>query len=200
MIKSIFAVEGLVHAGKSTLIRGLGADQRILCVPEYIDFTDEGFPDPPKNIEDARAADLFFLNLEHKRRQMIRENHSIVFLDRSVLSIIAYNYAAEGLTSGKVPCFTHGQKSFKLQDWVFPQTCIYLDISDEEIDNRHTFETGQYKSIFLNRKFNALLRKFYEKEMTVMFPWIELISIDAMRHSQQILSEVRKILVSKSGQ
>ena len=194
MIKSIFAVEGLVHAGKSTLIGGLSTDQRILCVPEYIDFTDEGFPGFPKNIEDARAADLFFLKLEHKRIQLIKESHSIVFLDRSILSIIAYNYAVEGMTDGKVPCFTRGQQSFGLHDWIFPQKCIYLNISDEEVDIRHKFETGQYKSIFLNRKFNALLRKFYEKEMKVMFPWIELISFDAMRHSQQILSEVRKML------
>ena len=194
MIKSIFAVEGLVHAGKSTLIGGLKSDQRILCVPEYIEFTDDGFPGFPKNIEDARAADLFFLNLERKRRQLIKECHSIVFLDISILSIIAYNYAVEGMTNGKVPCFTYGQKSFNLHEWILPQTCIYLDISDEEVDNRHKFETGQYQSIFLNRKFNALLREFYEKEMRGMFPRIELISFDAMWHSQQILFEIRKML------
>lgn len=196
MKRVIVALEGLVHAGKSTLLQSIGDNfGAIRCVEEYVEFATERFPGFPRSIEDARAGHAFFLNLEQKRKQKIQEEDRVVILDRSIFSILAYHFAVEKMSGGGIPCFREGVATVQSESWLFPQVCLYLDVDDEEMILRHRNETGFYQSIFLDHEFNALLRKFYEKAMPFHFPSLEIARIDACQSENRIMEQTTELLL-----
>jgi len=195
MKKVIVALEGLVHAGKSTLFQGI--EERhiaVKCVGEYVEFVTERFPCFPESRDDARFGHVFFLNLEQKRILKIEESDGIVLLDRSIFSILAYNFAVEKMSDSVIPCFQDSIKAYRDENWLIPQVCVYLDIDDEDISLRHQDEKGHYYSIFLDNVFNAWLREFYEKAMPFHFPSLEIIRIDAHQSKQEIIAQMEEIL------
>lgn len=196
MKKVIVALEGLVHAGKSTLLKSIRNNcVAVRCIGEYVEFATERFPGFPKSVEDARAGHSFFLNLEQKRKKKIQKGDGVVLLDRSVFSILAYHFAVEKMSGGSIPCFREGVVAVQSESWLFPQICLYLDVDDEEIALRHQNETGFYQSIFLDREFNALLMEFYEKAMPFHFPSLEIVRIDARQSENRIMAQTMELLL-----
>ncbi len=195
MKKTIVALEGLVHAGKSTLLHNIAEKYTaVKCIEEYVEFVTERFPCFPESREDARFGHSFFLNLEQKRILEIEESDDSILLDRSIYSILAYNFAVEKMSNGEIPCFQDSIEAYQDENWLIPQICIYLDIDNEEMSLRHQDEKGYYHSIFLNNAFNAWLREFYEKAMPFHFPWLEIIRIDAHQSKQVIMAQMEEIL------
>ena len=195
MKKTIVALEGLVHAGKSTLFQYiLEKYVDVKCVREYVEFVTERLPCFPENREDARFGHAFFLNLEQKRIVEIEEGDNVVLLDRSIFSILAYNFAVEKMSNGRIPCFQDSIDVYWNENWLIPQICVYLDIEDSDISLRHQDEKGHYYSIFLDCAFNAWLREFYEKAMLCYFPSLEIIRIDAHQSRREIVVQMEKIL------
>lgn len=191
----VVALEGLVHAGKTTLlrnIRGSGLDVR--CIGEYVEFAEERFPKPPKNTVEAMDSHAFFLNLEQKRRREICENDNVILLDRSVFSILAYHYATEVRSGGEIACFEEGIASIPHEKWLFPWVCVYLDVSDELIESRHCGDGGFYQSLFLKKQFNVLLREFYEKVMPQRFPSVNVVRIDAGQSKEIVTVQLGMVL------
>lgn len=195
MEKRIVAIEGLVHAGKSTLVKALAKkDSGIVCVGEYVEFATSKFPEQPRSPKDASEARKYFMGLEKKRRSCISNDASLVILDRSVLSILAYHFAVEVVTSGEVPCFSESIKSLPTGCWIFPELCIYLDVSDSEIRRRHKRKSGRYSPTLLNPEFNAQLRKFYEKVLATILPSLEVVRIDASGSPEKVIREAKLLL------
>ncbi len=196
MKKVIVALEGLVHAGKSTLLQSIRDNcGAVRCIGEYVEFATERFPGFPKSMEDACAGHAFFLNLEQKRRQKIQYEDRMVILDRSIFSILAYHFAVEEMSCGRIPCFREGVATVQSESWLFPQICLYLDVDDEEIALRHQDETGFYQSVLLENAFNARLRAFYEKAMPFHFPSLEIVRVDARQPKQAITAQVKELLL-----
>lgn len=188
------ALEGLIHAGKSTISSSLcGYVKDVSCVPEYIEFT-KTFPNFPKDYDDVLKAWDFFINLEKKRKNTADWRAPIVVLDRSILSILAYNYAISRFTDGKIHYLDVDLKCLNNQGWMIPDVCIYLEISDSEISRRHQKETGRYDKILLNSKFNASLREFYIDKISGIFPSMEFRKINANEPIEKVFSEVQEVI------
>lgn len=113
MKKVIVTLEGLVHAGKSTLFQNIAERYvSVKCIGEYVEFATERFPCFPESREDARLGHSFFLNLEQKRILEIEESDGIILVDRSIYSILAYNFAVEKMSNGEIPCFQDSIKVY----------------------------------------------------------------------------------------
>ncbi len=196
----VVAIEGLIHAGKTTLFQSLVRVYKdVVFVSEFVEFATCKFPNLPQSIEEARNSRLFFLNLEEKRKEKIRTDSKIVILDRSVLSILAYHFSVEVLTNGNIMCFTDSIKKIPFEKWIFPDLCIYLDINNHEVIRRHQREIGGYNSIFLDNQFNNCLRKFYLDIMPELFSQMELIHIDALQRPNEVLRQTRYTLRDMMG-
>lgn len=197
MKKVIVALEGLVHAGKSTLLHGIMTQEHtfVKCIEEYVEFATERFPGFPKSRELARSGHVFFLNLEQRRKAEMGDSDRIILLDRSIFSILAYNFAVEKMSNGKIPCFQDSVNAYENEDWLIPEACVYLDIDDENISFRHQSEKGFYHDIFLEKAFNAQLREFYERVMPFYFPSLEIIRIDARQPKQVVMAQMKELLL-----
>jgi len=197
MKKVIVALEGLVHAGKSTLLRSIMMQEYkfVKCIEEYVEFATERFPVFPKSREFARSGHMFFLNLEQNRKAEMGDSDRIILLDRSIFSILAYNFAVEKMSNGEIPCFQDSVNAYENEDWLIPEACIYLDVDDENISLRHQNEKGFYHDIFLEKTFNAQLREFYESVMPFYFPSLEIIRIDACKPKQLVMAKMKEFLM-----
>lgn len=195
MKRIIIALEGLVHAGKSTLVKTLSERiNGIQCVGEYIEFATSKFPNFPHNLNEAREARQYFLALEEMRRACIRRETRCIVLDRSILSILAYHFAVELTTNREVPCFDETINTLSLEDWLFPNMCIYLDVSDVEIAKRHLGQTGKYSPVLLDPTFNSYLRRFYEDVILKRFPLLKMVRVDAHNSPEKVFSQVVSLL------
>lgn len=195
MVPFVVAIEGIVHAGKSTLHKRLSEKhEEITCIGEYVEYATEKFPAPPRSLEEARVARLYFLNLELLRVNSTYERGRIILLDRSILSILAYHFAIERLTG--LLCYKASLLRFCDEDWMFPDSCLYLDISDETLYSRHKAEKGNYQRILLNKAFNGYLRRFYEEVAPVEFPYLAVRRIDASQSQENVESEALEVIRS----
>jgi len=190
----VVALEGLIHAGKTTLLHTLGQKLPwIVSVEEYSEFTRERFPSIPITLVDVEKAWSFFLELESERQTGIAHDAIVVLLDRSVLSILAYNFAIEQLNKA-LQAFSWSLKTLCCKDWLFPTVCIYLDISDKEIHNRHLTEISYYQRILLDSVFNAAMRNFYSDKMLEHFPSLQVFRIDACQDLKSVHHEALCII------
>lgn len=196
----VVALEGLVHAGKTTLLRSIrGSSLDVRCIGEYVEFAEERFPKPPKDRAEAMNNHAFFLKLEQKRRKEICESDKIVLLDRSVFSILAYHYATERRSDGKISCFEDGVSAVFAESWLFPRVCVYLDVNDTLIESRHYGDDGFYQSSFLEKQFNALLREFYEKVMPQRFSSVSVVRIDAGQSKEVVIAQLEMVLLEMAS-
>lgn len=184
----------MIHAGKTTLLHSLGKELPwIVSVEEYSEFTREKFPNIPITLADVKKAWHFFSELERQRQTGVAHNAILVLLDRSVLSILAYNFAIEQLNSA-LKAFSWSLKALHSEDWLFPTACIYLDISDTEVYKRHLSERSYYQPILLDRAFNAAMRNFYSEKMLEHFPCLQFFRVDACQDLASAHQEVLLII------
>ncbi|MFA7717855.1 MAG: deoxynucleoside kinase [Candidatus Absconditabacterales bacterium] len=164
----IFFIEGIIGAGKTTLIQSLDLDN-FQKIQEYKNFAlgHQNFPKfPYKSREEALASIDFFIDLETKRRESRGENKNAIF-DRSLLSCFAFSYATRAfpfvehnIYKETIQKFT---KLYKRKKFALPNACFYLNIdhntSITRAKKRGTY-TGDY---FSDPNFNAQLLSYYDK-------------------------------------
>ena len=191
------ALEGIVHAGKTTLLHALQRQRDdVCCIDEYTVYRGEKhFPPFPKSSKEALNANQFFIELDVKRFADVTDA-SIVLLDRSCVSVIAYHYATEQSTGGQIQCFTTSLQLFQTVYRRFvPDVVVYLEISMDNLEKRHIGDKGVYKGILLNHVFNEHLCTFYEK-LHQYFPEVTVIKIDGGLPPMEVLAEVNKVINS----
>lgn len=195
MRRTIIALEGLVHAGKSTLLQNI-SDRftNVKCIREYCDFSKDRLPTFPLTIEDASNSRKLFLKLEILRARNITDQYETIILDRSILSVLAYHYAVEMITQGKISSFHDSIVSFLDENWLIPQLCVYLEVSDEDIKQRHKGDHGYYQDTLLDPEFNSQIRKFYYDAMPIYLPFIKISYIDTKKPKEAVLNEVIKTI------
>ncbi|PJE64772.1 MAG: hypothetical protein COU90_00695 [Candidatus Ryanbacteria bacterium CG10_big_fil_rev_8_21_14_0_10_43_42] len=196
MHQEIFTIEGIVHAGKTTVLDNVRrAGLAIICIDEYTRYRGtEPFPEHPTTLEEALHANQFFVDLDTRRFTDIHDMAKAVLLDRSCLSVLAYHYATEGITHGEIACF---EPSVRLYREHFPQyiphAMLYLEITLSELTRRHEGDTTVYKSVLLEEEFNRHLTYFYENAQ-LFFPELEVHRIDGTLPAGEILQAVIRIL------
>ncbi|MEI6288469.1 MAG: deoxynucleoside kinase [bacterium] len=199
-MRQIIAIEGIVHAGKSSLISAMEKDRSMTSVQyiaEYCNFIGGGqnFPGFPKNTRTALEANVFFGDLERKRFATVTKKVNLIILDRSIFSVLAYHYATEKISHGKIKCFKRSIEYFQKQFPEFlPETCLYLAINLNEMRRRHG-DTGFYENILLNDEFNCYLMEFYLK-VGELFPEIKVITIDGKQDRKTVLLQAKQQLTT----
>jgi thymidylate kinase len=177
--RKIYALEGTVHSGKTTLLRYIqNRHTELQTLDEYIEYTTSGFPSAPTNLIEASEAVGFFLDIDRLRSLEIRQ-HGSVILDRSVLSILGYEFAIDKM----FPSVNYWDATLQVlrdQDWTWPEVCVYLKIDDPTLAYRHSLIGIDYQPILLNSEFNQYLRQFYEFEIEARWPNIELLTLDGI--------------------
>ena len=191
----IVGVEGVVHAGKTTLATVLADQLGFHLVPEYSSFARSrgGFPDFPSTLTHARQSLLFFLNLEKLRFATIPGAAMGVVLDRSVISLLAFSYALEA-TAG-IRCFEDSwQRISDVPEWL-PDCCIEIRIPDLTQGRRHSGDPYSYESHLLDPEFNARLREFYSR-LSQYLPRVRVLWVDGERSLDAILDQVVRFLIT----
>ncbi len=149
---------------------------------------------PPERSGFAREGRLYFLDLEKKRRMYADLRKKLIVLDRSFLSVLAFHFAVEKTSAGKVICFSESLQAISGEEWIFPDLCIYLDVDDLEIKKRHETERGLYDPILLDSVFNFQLRRFYDDILPSIFPMIKVAKIDVSLSFNEVLSNAKSLL------
>jgi len=192
----IVALEGLIHAGKTTLLRGIRKTMqgRVCCIDEYATYKGlTRFPDFPKTSGEAIEANEFFVELEGRRFADVTGS-GLVLLDRSLLSVLAYHYATERVTGGAIVCFEQSLRFFRENlSHCMPASVIRLDVSREVFEERHATDSGFYKPILLDDEFNRNLVLFYDN-LGTYFPNMEVRRIDADASKAIVLQKALEIL------
>jgi thymidylate kinase len=156
---SIFVLEGGVCAGKTTTARQLISKfDRAELLADYTTYVDD--------FEYANAASLpdkyrlrFFLRLEDARKAHIGSSPEVVVVDRSIFTLIGYEYAL--MKTGQVESLVHVEQQLPLFNPLLPDHLVFLDVSDlvrqERASRRGTF----ISSPLLDSDFNKHLREFF---------------------------------------
>ncbi len=192
----VLALEGIVHSGKTTLLNNVRTakwDWDIACIDEYTLYRGTvPFPDFPETLEEALGANQFFIELDARRFADI--DREVALLDRSCISVVAYHYATEQVTHGEIACFEPSLRLYQEQfPRYIPHTMIYLEISLSDVTKRHEGDTGIYKPVLLEERFNRYLVYFYEN-IQLFFPELEVYKIDGTSPEEEVLKSVAEIL------
>jgi thymidylate kinase len=154
----IIAIEGIVGAGKTTLIECMkqnGVVDKI--IPEYTVLAKrDDIPEFTQNEEKLKLSTCFYAGIELRRQKMIldsvKNNDRVILLDRSELSILSFNYAAEKRYYIKDLC-TPTFNCLKNVTIIEPSAYIYLDISYQTSLDRMKKRGSFKESVFTDEDF-----------------------------------------------
>lgn len=190
----IIALEGGICSGKTTLAKGFER-QGFILIPEYMDIIK---PEEEKKINNLSArhqsAINVFLDIEKRRKEKYQSyfNKKNVILDRSYLTLFAYEYA-----------IGRDIKHTNTQDVITPDLIIFLDINDELRKQRSNDRQDiDMPEIFLNHDFNKKLKYFFLKQNhvpciflntenltpTQMINTLEALKINDMFHTKHLFT------------
>jgi thymidylate kinase len=157
---SLVALEGGVCAGKSAIARCFGHSNSTQVIDDYTSFIDryeysyaEGLP-PLYRFR-------FFLRLDEARRARIDyPRPKDVVLDRSIFTILAYEYALK--ETGRISDLSHiAHLSHFLP--LLPTNVIFLGVSSAERMRRATLRSIPIAPILLDEHFNLCVERFFER-------------------------------------
>jgi thymidylate kinase len=155
----VVALEGGVCAGKSSVAARFGSEAAYQIIDDYTSFIDD--------FEYSQAEQLpaayryrFFLRLDEARRARTICGPTNVVVDRSVFTILAYEYALWRL--GRISELQHINQISNFYT-LLPNSVVFLEVSDDERRRRAALRTTKISPILLDDKFNALIREFFKK-------------------------------------
>ena len=160
---TLIAVEGPSFSGKTTLLTQLVARFSTETIGEHHDYVSTGFPPNPKTNEEAYVNADFFLDLEKKRAADTRralDRQAIVFSDRSVVSLVAYQLALAAVKDKvseaiAVPDYVMSlaRQEIEAGNIEVPDGFILLRVADETTHNLRVDERGRTNSDIFNKYF-----------------------------------------------
>lgn len=163
----VYAIEGPVCAGKSTLIERCKRDG-IKTIPEYGEYViaaSKSFPNfPPKDEEEAKKNFQFLLDIEALRQQEHEAGKSsLTALDRSILTLISFEAGAARLTGINIFDWALDEAIKNRAGVIFPDHVFYIDIP-MDIARRRAELAGMGTSPFLfSKDFNDGVRVAFDK-------------------------------------
>jgi thymidylate kinase len=195
------AIEGTCFAGKSTSIRRFQRDGST-TVSEYVEYLETqgfDFPDfPPKDSDHAKSIFLFWLNLEFLRYNNSQRynNNQITLTDRSIFSLLAYEYSIIHETGIDIVDWAHNSAIKNAEKIQWPYHIVYIDIPVDIIMERNSFhelETGYITpKRFLSKTFNQAFKQYFQ---TLSQTYPERISfIDGSNDSNETYNLINNII------
>jgi thymidylate kinase len=187
-IMTLIAVEGPSFSGKSTLLAQLAAQFSTETIGEHHDYVSNGFPPNPKTNEAAYVNADFFFSLEKKRAADTRQalgRHAIVFSDRSVASLVAYQLALAAVKDrvpGAIPVpeyvTTLARQEIEAGNIEIPNGFILLRVADETTHNLRVDERGRTNSdIFNQYYFSQAISDATEEACRLICPTVPIHTI-----------------------
>lgn len=154
------AMEGGVCAGKTTLSNRIAELRSLLHVPEYYDIIS---PHDKAHLATSTPRErlAYFVALDTKRSETFKIKEQPVVADRSILSIVATEYALNKMNSD------HSLTdilSLNVSRFAVPSTVIFLKIPPEERALRwaRRSPTGS-KMFFIDPTFNLFFEEFFHR-------------------------------------
>jgi len=163
----LIGIEGIVCAGKSTLVAELCKSHLFAVVEEYGVFTKghSNFPHfPPKNIDDIITADKYFIGIEKMRYDylqslMTTDIHTHIVVDRTYHSCLAFDYAVSKFVDFNAMEYSTKCWSDALK--IEPHITIILDIDIQTMLERNKKRNKELFTHFKNRSFCKSQRDYY---------------------------------------
>lgn len=170
----IIGVEGVICAGKSTLVKGL-IQAGFASIQEYGVYTKGhgAFPPFPKSVEDAKSATDFFAKVEFERlkslESLIAEKGEGVnyALDRTYYSCLSFDFALSQCM--QFDAFTPSVQIWENVPKIEPSLTIILDIDFDTLLERNCRRGINMLPHFLNRGF-AEVQRYYYRELAQLNP------------------------------
>ena len=189
----LIALEGSSFAGKTTISNHLTNiyPNSIRLISEYVEYAkgSKYFPPFPKTSQQAIDNLIFFLNLDAIRFSEIHENpeYYSFLLDRSVLTLLAFNYALE--KQYNIVCYEESYNLIVNSYRAFiPDLTIYLKIGHEELIRRFNTSRRETPNIFIDREFNFHFNNFFQ--LMCQRNEFRVIALDAERTLQFVIKDV----------
>ena len=150
-----FAIEGGVCCGKTTLANLVSSSTGSPRLPEYMEMVSPAHPAHSLALPDLDRV-LFFFELDQRRSLSIGvQRNALVVGDRSILSIIAFEYAYSAVTGSRtfLPELVADQDLFC---WI-PDSVVVFDLRDSIRIARWISRGHPPDSIFINPEFNRAI-------------------------------------------
>ncbi len=193
----IIGFDGLTRAGKTTLIKKLASIFNASVIEEQREYLEPGskFPKfPPESYEKAMEASVFFMNIEKKRISDLEgyesSNTKLIFIDRTYLSCLAFDYAANYVTS--FGTFQEVQKLWLGMEKIVPDVTFFMDVSQDNLRNRMLLNGDNLPSHFLDKDFNEHMMDFFKQECEKN----NMIRIDANKKPEEVEGEISAIILT----
>lgn len=194
----VFAVEGPICAGKSTLIDSItesGQTERVREYSEYVRSATLNFPKfPPQDEAKAQRAFEFFLELERFRLRDYQTRSKEVLLDRSVFTLLAFEVGASSITGINILPWAIDRVIQTRNEIIWPDHIIYLDVPVEVSRNRSQVDKIKMPEFQFDLGFNAGFKALFVTVKQVMPVYVTV--LDATQTQEKMQSEVLKILKS----
>ena len=170
MKKIIIGFDGIVCAGKTTMVNKLACMFDTIVIEEYKEYALKSgfkFPKfPPKSYIKAIEASVFFMDLEKQRvvnlNNYVPPNKKIIFVDRTYLSCLAFDYAANYFTN--LETFPKVQKLWSDTPKIIPDLIFFMDVSQTNLRKRILINKNNFPPHFLDKKFNQFMVSFFKQE------------------------------------
>jgi|SRR5579859_2061383 len=175
----IAALEGGVCAGKTTLSHQLAEDGHWYVVPEYVEWlTIRGRRSPR-----GRAQSRFpgFVRIEEEREEVVRSTRGPVLLDRSVFTLLAFEYTMWRM--GRPSVWPSALETLFRPQVMIPSKILYLTCSQVDRTLRWSKRGHKRAAIFSRPDFNEFNFEFFRRlsaHMPVEILNTSLISLQSM--------------------
>lgn len=164
----IAAIEGPCFSGKSTLAKNLElyfSDNEMVFCPDYMEYVggpQEVPPTPGHTVDDEINGLRYFISIDKQRRQKcleLQNTPKIVLLDRSIHTLLAHRFAIESVFGLKV--FRKSCRIVSIGNILKPKLILYMDISQEVLEERSRFRKGFCHQIFKDKRYNSAFRSYF---------------------------------------
>ena len=165
----IIALEGGICGGKTSLAKEL-TKYSYLMVPEYMDFITPAEQQQLDNLHNAGENALgLLLKIEKRRKDTYLNKSSNIVLDRSFLTLFAYEYAMNGDDCSR---FLADKKI--MSQVIQPDLVVYLDVN------------GDMPEFYLDEKFNNKNKDFFLTKTNFQTLFLNTDNLNAQEMAKQI--------------
>lgn len=166
----IIGFDGLVRAGKTSLVNKLAHTFDAVIVEEYKSYATKfgtEFPEyPPKSRKKSLEASKFFIDLEKKRIKDLNKHlsleHKIILVDRTCLSCLAFDYSANHFTN--FGTFLEVQKLWDNKPKIIPSLTFFMDVSQANLKKRMLINNDDFPPHISDKNFNRYMVDFFKQE------------------------------------
>ncbi len=178
----ILALEGGICSGKTTLAKEL-SKHSFLMVPEYMDFITKEEQLELDYLQKSKQSALpLLLNIEKRRQKEFLDKSVNLVLDRSYLTLLAFEYA-----KNNDDCHNLLKNKDLLKEVINPDIIIFLDIDTQTRKDR-CYDRGDFDmpSFYLDEKFNQKNKEFFQEKIDYNVVFFNTLNINPQKMANMI--------------